>query len=73
MTIAAFPPAFSMSASVCISGSLLWPLRTTLAPNAENAMAVAWPMPFPAPVTMATRSEKNCVCMSEHYGQRGGG
>ena len=41
MTVTAFPPDFSMSASFCSSGSRLCPQMTMLAPNAEKAIAVA--------------------------------
>src|SRR6185503_20007420 len=50
----ALPPACRIVAAVACSGSLRRPVRTTVAPSLASAIAAAWPIPEPAPLTHAT-------------------
>src|SRR4051812_2635105 len=49
------PPAARISPTVTSARSSVMSLTTTCAPSSANRRAMPWPMPLPAPVTMATR------------------
>src|ERR1700730_2491303 len=55
---AAVPPSAVISATTASAGSGAAAFTTTEAPSAANSLAVAAPIPRPAPVTMATRSSR---------------
>src|SRR5438309_10921125 len=55
---AALPPSAVISATTASAGSGSTSLTTTEAPSAANSLAVAAPIPRPAPVTIATRSSR---------------
>ena len=60
----ALPPAFLIVAAVSSSGSLRRPVSTTVAPSLASAMAAAWPIPEPAPVTQATLPVNEAIDVS---------
>src|SRR5579862_1952021 len=51
-----FEPKASISCAVCTRRSMLRPAITILAPSAASERAMAFPMPPPPPVTIATFS-----------------
>ena len=57
-TASAVPPSASIDATVSRPCSSVRSAATTLAPSRANAIAVARPMPLPAPVTKATLPAK---------------
>ena len=55
-TASALPPSPLMPSATFCAPSTLMSATTTAAPSRASASAYAWPMPPPAPVTMATFS-----------------
>src|SRR5262245_26470540 len=58
---AASPPTASTDATASLPGPSLRVATSTRAPSAASRSTVARPMPWPPPVTMATRPLKRCV------------
>src|SRR5580704_3895480 len=63
ISIAALPPAAAMRRAVSSSGALRRPDSTTSQPALARAIAVARPIPLPAPVTHATLPWIDDICL----------